>query len=169
MLTIECVQGDIIQMAKDHEIDVVVHGCNCFHIMGGGIAKQINDYTQGKALEADKKTPHGDINKLGTYSMVEWKGIKFYNLYSQHIPAHGYNYLEVCVHWKSVRDGLIAIVNDQCRSGIKPTTIAIPYIGCGLANGKEEDLKKVLNFLEQFFKPLSTCNDKILVVEYKKD
>ena len=33
--------GDLIDLAADGEFDVIVHGCNCECIMGGGIAKQI--------------------------------------------------------------------------------------------------------------------------------
>jgi O-acetyl-ADP-ribose deacetylase (regulator of RNase III) len=34
-------EGDLIKKAKEGEFDLIVHGCNCFCTMGGGIAKGI--------------------------------------------------------------------------------------------------------------------------------
>jgi O-acetyl-ADP-ribose deacetylase (regulator of RNase III) len=33
--------GDLIRLAILGNFDVIVHGCNCFKTMGGGIAAQI--------------------------------------------------------------------------------------------------------------------------------
>ena len=33
--------GDLIKMAESGQFDVIVHGCNCFCTMGGGIAAAI--------------------------------------------------------------------------------------------------------------------------------
>ena len=35
--------GNLITKAIKGDFDVIVHGCNCFHNMGGGIAKQVRD------------------------------------------------------------------------------------------------------------------------------
>ena len=40
-MTLETVKGNLITMAKKGELDIIVHGCNCFHTMGGGIAAEI--------------------------------------------------------------------------------------------------------------------------------
>ncbi|RYD20572.1 MAG: hypothetical protein EOP88_14530 [Verrucomicrobiaceae bacterium] len=35
------VAGDLIQLAKNGEFDLIVHGCNCMCTMGAGVAKGI--------------------------------------------------------------------------------------------------------------------------------
>lgn len=138
MITIDCIKGDIIEMLKNHECNAVIHGCNCFNVMGAGIAKQLKDLTDGDIYRADADTSHGDINKLGTYSVGHYKNIPIYNLYSQYTTA-GQNC--VAVHWPSVYEGLLSII-ESVQSG---TVIAMPYIGCGLAGGSVNDLMDVLD------------------------
>ena len=62
------IKGDLIKLAEEGKFDVIIHGCNCFHAMGGGIAKQLADkYPQVE--EVDRQTTFGDRNKLGSYSL----------------------------------------------------------------------------------------------------
>lgn len=63
---IEYIKGDLLKS----DCDFIIHGCNCFHTMGSGIAAQIKK-KYPEAYESDLKTPYGDVNKLGTYSFVE--------------------------------------------------------------------------------------------------
>ena len=49
------VTGDLVKLAKNGEFDVIVHGCNCECIMGGGIAKQIRQAFP-TAYDADRGT-----------------------------------------------------------------------------------------------------------------
>lgn len=60
------VKGDLLAMGKNNELDIIVHGCNCFCAMGGGIAYQIQDQFPDARL-ADDETVRGDPGKLGTY------------------------------------------------------------------------------------------------------
>ena len=64
------IKGDLIQLALNGEFDVIVHGCNCFHAMGAGIARAIAAEFPD-ALEADKQTDLGSRSKLGTISSVQ--------------------------------------------------------------------------------------------------
>lgn len=61
------VKGDLIQLIKKGHFDVVVHGCNCFHTMGAGVAEQLREAFPW-IYDIDRKTAYGDVNKLGTYS-----------------------------------------------------------------------------------------------------
>ena len=65
----EIIQADLIQMAKNQQFDVLVHGCNIYCTFGKGLAKAIKEHFP-TAYEADKKTAYGDVNKVGTYSKV---------------------------------------------------------------------------------------------------
>ena len=53
------IKGDLIKFALEGNFDIIVHGCNCFHNMGGGIAKQIKQVFPAAYLE-DKKSRFGD-------------------------------------------------------------------------------------------------------------
>lgn len=86
------ISGDLLKMIDDSRFELVAHGCNCFHTMGAGFAKKLNNkYPQ--ALIADKKTAYGAIEKLGSYSSTDWiygdsvlveaKPFKILNCYTQ--------------------------------------------------------------------------------------
>ena len=49
--------------------EVIVHGCNCFCTMGGGIARVIQEEFP-EAYAADLVTIKGDRNKLGDFSVA---------------------------------------------------------------------------------------------------
>lgn len=40
-MTITYVKGDILDVAKEHQVDIIAHGCNCFHTMGAGVAARL--------------------------------------------------------------------------------------------------------------------------------
>ena len=69
-------EGDLIKKAKKGEFDLIVHGCNCFCTMGGGIAKGIKSEFP-EAFDADQETPKGSKEKLGTcsFAKIEREGI----------------------------------------------------------------------------------------------
>ena len=35
------IKGNLITMAKEGKFDVIVHGCNCYHVMGGARSRCI--------------------------------------------------------------------------------------------------------------------------------
>ena len=81
------IEGNLVHMARAGEFDVVVHGCNCFHTMGAGIAKTIAQVFP-EALAADKQTPYGEISKLGeistTHILRDSHDLVIVNAYTQH-------------------------------------------------------------------------------------
>lgn len=139
------VKGDLIELFDDGQFDAIVHGCNCFHVMGAGIALHLNDYTKGKLLEVDSETDYGNINKLGLFSVLETDKGRIYNLYTQYTTARPG---KVAVHWISVLTGLHDIIKDLGEGDV---SIGIPLIGCGLANGKREHFELVLKQLSEYF------------------
>lgn len=157
-------KGDLIKAFKEGEFDAIVHGCNCIHTMGAGIALQLNNFTNGKLLEVDKKTPYGDINKLGTYSKLDIECGTIYNLYTQYVPV---SKGMVAVHWDSFMSGLIDIIeicdiNNENED--TPTRIGIPLIGCGLAGGKPEDFENIILYIE---KGLHSFDVELTIMELK--
>ena len=61
---------DLLDAFDANEIQIIIHGCNCFRSFGAGIAKSIKE-RYPEAYEADLNTGHGDKNKLGHYSYAK--------------------------------------------------------------------------------------------------
>lgn len=129
--------GDLIQAAKDGEVQIIAHGCNCLCTMGSGIAPLIKNAFPG-VYEADCRTGKGDRSKLGKFSYaVMDSGLAVFNLYSQYdftgrrIGVRDLNY-------DALYDSLCAMKNfikahtDGCMMDRK---IGFPKIGAGLAGG----------------------------------
>jgi O-acetyl-ADP-ribose deacetylase (regulator of RNase III) len=116
------IHDDLIEMALEHQFDVIAHGCNCFCNMGAGIAKQIKQ-TFPDAFFADCKTIKGDKSKLGNISVAYQHGVTIVNAYTQYSYGKGlhadYNAIRSCMkHIKKQFSG---------------KAIGLPLIGAGHA------------------------------------
>lgn len=118
------IYGDLINLALQGKFDVIIHGCNCFHTMGAGIARQIKQIFPD-AYKIDLETPYGDKEKLGKFSYVKCGKITVVNLYSQFDFRGEHN-----VNYDAIRRGFDVIQN--LFSGKR---IGYPKIGAGLAGG----------------------------------
>ena len=132
-------KGDLLALARAGRFDVIVHGCNCFCAMGGGIARAIREEFP-EAYAADLATLRGDRNKLGTFSSaaVTRNGRHFtiVNGYTQY-DFHG---AEVLVDYPAVRR-LFAKIKREF-SGKR---IGYPKIGAGLAGGDWQILAAIID------------------------
>lgn len=141
-MKIEYIKGDIIDVALFYKIKNIAHNCNCFHTMGAGVAKRLNEYTGNRLLTEDKTSPHGDINKMGTYTMIQYRGMKFFNLYGMFayrtlLKSHKPN--NVFVHWKSLQTALLNAIMDVDGDFI------VPIMGCDLAGGDTDDFVTMIS------------------------
>lgn len=123
------IKGDLVKLALDGEFDVIVHGCNCFHTMGAGIAKTIAQKFP-EASEADKETGYGDKSKLGTISTCsvqrENASFSIVNAYTQ-FHWRGRNRK---VDYDAIKN-CFELIADKYSSA----RIGYPLIGAGLAGG----------------------------------
>lgn len=120
-------------------VDVCLHQTNLYHTFGAGIALQIKKKFP-EAYEADLKTPYGDVNKLGTYSIGKITNPtgqikRVVNLYSQ----VGIGGQDRNTSYDAMVRGLetlhAALEDITVNKGI-PYKLGIPWkMGCGLANG----------------------------------
>ena len=123
------ITGDLIQLALNGEFDVIVHGCNCFHQMGAGIAKTIAaDFPE--AFEADKATEYGVETKLGTISSAQiTRGT------AQFVIVNAYTQF----HWSGPKPRAVYPAISRCFERIAEqfpeARIGYPLIGAGLAGG----------------------------------
>ena len=126
---LKTINGDLVALALQGEFDVIVHGCNCFHTMGAGIAKAIAS-TFPEALVADRTTSYGDASKLGTISTAQVERGQYklvvVNAYTQ-------------FHWKGsgrkVDYGALGRCFGEIAKSYSGSRIGYPLIGAGLAGG----------------------------------
>lgn len=127
--------GDLL---KQDDIHVIIHQANCFHTMGGGIAKKIKDLYPN-AYIADCKTKRGDINKLGTYS-VAGKNPAIVNMYSQ----YRYGTEKRHTDYDAMRKALTKIFG-KLKEKNKQVKVGVPHkMGCVLGGGDWDVVYKIL-------------------------
>ena len=135
------VEGDLIKKAMNGEFDIIVHGCNCFHTMGAGIAKQIREIFP-EAYEADINfMPRGSKDMLGHISTVtvNRNNQKFIivNAYTQYDFSGG-----IDVDYEALKTAFFEVAMMARGRNLR---IGYPLIGCGLAGG---DWNRVSNIIE---------------------
>jgi len=139
----DIIVGDLIKLALDKQFDVIVHGANCFHKMGAGIAGQISTQFP-PAYQADLETKKGDPAKLGTLShaALDPHQLIVINAYTQFQPGK----CPVEVLYPSIRCCFKQLVKFG-HPGISsiPVRIGIPQIGCGIAGGDWDIVQRIID------------------------
>lgn len=153
-------KGNLIDMAEDGDFNIIVHGCNCHHTMGSGIAREVRErYPQ--AYEADLETPKSDRSKVGRYSVSHADGFAIVNAYTQYdFMPRGRDHFEY--------EGFQEILNEFAeRAEESASTIKLnfgfPYIGMGLAGG---DSARIIAMLEQFASRIDATGGSVTLVEF---
>jgi O-acetyl-ADP-ribose deacetylase (regulator of RNase III) len=137
----QSIKGDIIELFNDGVFDILIHGCNCFNIMGSGVAKSIKD-RYPEAYNADLKTKKGDKSKLGSITVApiinQDKTQYIVNAYTQ------YNYgRDKCyVDYDAVRSCFYNINMLYSDPSIK---FGYPKIGAGLAGGNWDIISNIID------------------------
>jgi O-acetyl-ADP-ribose deacetylase (regulator of RNase III) len=133
---IKHVVGDLVRDAEQYE--VIMHGCNCFCVMGSGIAPQIKAKFP-EAYAADCATTAGDVNKMGTITHTTSGKPIVVNMYTQYDT-------------KGRRSGQMDFDYDAFRKALKEVKtkfsgkmMAMPKIGAGLAGGDWEIIERILD------------------------
>jgi O-acetyl-ADP-ribose deacetylase (regulator of RNase III) len=135
--------GNLIDMAEQNMFDIIIHGCNCMHTMGSGIAKEVRErYPQ--AYDEDLKTVRDARNKVGTYSVADAFDednnyvFSIINAYTQfNFSPRGVDHFEY--------EGFENILNELFDNDSNvDTRFGFPYVGCGLAGGNEERIVKII-------------------------
>lgn len=147
--------GNLITLAEGGHFDVIVHGCNCFHAMGGGIAAEIaRKYPV--AEEVDRLTEHGSRDKLGNFSYAEvYKEGKspftIVNGYTQHRWSGSKDVFEYEA-FETLLNRLVSFLYNTYEKQGRVIEVGLPKIGCGLARGDEG---RILPMIEKFAKDVS--------------
>ena len=151
------VKGDLIELAKQGEFDVITHGCNCFCNMGAGIAPQM-----AKAFGCDtfdlEESGLGDMKKLGNidFDWVYNYDLWVVNSYTQY--RYGRN------HKDGVKKPLdyeaLILCLRKINKEFEGLKIGLPKIGCGLAGGDWKRVKEIIK--------TELCDCDVTVVIYNK-
>ena len=150
------IKGDLIDLALKGKFDVIAHGCNCFNKQKSGIAKQMSKVFDTDAFELETDY-YGDINKLGQLE-YEDKGndLTVVNCYTQY--KYGKNHKDGDTNPRDY--DAITLCMRKINHLFKGKHIGLPKIGCGLAGGDWNIVKKIIEH------ELKDCD--VTVVIYKK-
>ena len=131
------IEGNLIELAKAGQFDVIVQGCNCFCTMGKGIALTIKQEFP-EAYVADRKTAYADRSQLGTYSKAEAIGraLTVVNAYTQ------YDWRGQGV--KADYDAIEAAFR-RLKTEFTGKRIGYPLIGAGLAKGDWSRISAIID------------------------
>lgn len=131
------VEGDLLQLAKDGQFDIIAHGCNCFRIMGAGIAAKISKQFP-EVYEADSGDRRTPISRLGDYTKVQYytkdSTLTVFNLYTQFLPGRNLDYEALTLSLRKISIDLTT----------HSKSIGLPLIGCGIAGGDWERVKEII-------------------------
>jgi O-acetyl-ADP-ribose deacetylase (regulator of RNase III) len=123
----------------EYPVDGIVHQANCFHTMGGGIARRIKEKFP-EAYHADVSSATRGTNRLGTFSMaVLPSNFHIYNLYGQ------YNFGEMVrqTSYDALCLGLEKIEKHARENGLK--SLGVPKrMGCVLGGGSWNIVRAII-------------------------
>jgi O-acetyl-ADP-ribose deacetylase (regulator of RNase III) len=130
------VKGDLIELAKKGEFDLIIHGCNCFCTMGAGIAKTIKKEFP-EAYKADLETRKGDESKLGEISWAKTKN-------GELIIVNGYTQFNWKGSGRKADYEAIREVFKKVKEQFSGLRIGYPAIGAGLARGNWQIISEII-------------------------
>ena len=129
------VYGNLLTLFENGKFDIIVHGCNCVHSMGAGLAKQIKKKYPA-AYAVDLTTNKNDKNKLGSYSLCQTSSNKYIiNGYTEYRYGNPKN--------PQVDYDAIKQLFEKINCDFQGKVIGIPQIGAGLSGG---DWDKIQNY-----------------------
>ena len=134
-------KGDLLKSGAE----ILVHGCNCFCVMGAGVAQMIK-HRWPRALEADKKfLTSGDHDKMGGYSAsgtATSEDPLIINLYTQ----YGFDRGDRQLDYDALMTGMELLAGDLVKlDPDRALRVAMPMIGAGLAGGDWDIIELMIN------------------------
>jgi O-acetyl-ADP-ribose deacetylase (regulator of RNase III) len=174
------IDGDLIEMFKKGEFDVIAHGCNCYATMGAGIALTVgNEFPEAKQADEDLEIPNG-IKRLGKLSYTEididkkagYDTSLLFNLYTQYNPGRDFRmngFIKSIKAMKKVIKDEFSYINDKGKREFlgNNVRIGLPLIGCGIAGGDWNEVSEVIKTeLSEFDVTIVHFKQKVVGVNY---
>ncbi|MCS1350876.1 hypothetical protein [Mechercharimyces sp. CAU 1602] len=136
---VHIIVGDLLKS----DCTVIGHQCNCFDVMGAGVAKQ-NKHLYPEAFDADRnfKVSFGE-ERLGKISYAQTKKRIIFNLYGQYKFGRKGDHTVIPMF----EAALVNMMKElDGRFQDFDAKIGLPYkIGAGLAGGEWDDLFPIIN------------------------
>jgi len=164
-------KGNLLDLAEAGEFDVVVHGCNCFNTMGGGIARQIRERYR-VAARVDAETRRGDYNKLGNWTESH-AGDYFDNMtfkVSNNRPPEKRFIILNCYTQYNMSTGedvfeytAFQLILEKLLHNYGYKRLGMPYIGMGLAGG---DFARIIPMIENFAIKVTERGGSVTLVQW---
>jgi len=157
------VKGNLLDMFDDGEFDMIVHGCNCICVMGGGIAAQVRARYPGASIVDEEfmvwNRPDEKLGKFSIYDADGGNGTRFIvNAYTQLYPAKSNTDKPFSYDaFASVLEKLIEFAEEEDQQ----FRIGFPRIGSGLAGGNAAIIQ---NMIEEILVPSSHFD--VTIVDY---
>ncbi len=162
------ITGNLLDMAENQKFDAIVHGCNCFHTMGGGIAGQIADRYPQVPRDDSQNTIYGHPAKLGTYRVVSVnkrykESPKFAGVESKRevISIPEFTVINAYTQFQPGPDfmqSIFPVLLGRLNKDFAGKHLGFPLIGCGIGGG---DWEQVMNELLRYLPDV-----KVTVVVY---
>lgn len=166
-MALKVIYGDLIKLAQAGQLDVIVHGCNCFNNMGSGLAPHIRQAFP-KAWEVDQATSKGCPGKLGNYTHAICGDVIVVNAYTQY--GYGPNgktaeQVRLGINRGGRKDhfdytGFREILR-QLRSQWGGLRFGFPLIGAGLAGGNWERIQEIIT--------AELVGEDVTIVKFQKE
>jgi O-acetyl-ADP-ribose deacetylase (regulator of RNase III) len=149
------VKGNLLDMADAGDFDYIIHGCNCFNAMGGGIARQIaSQYPT--AQDADDATKRGAYMKLGNFTFANVGKFTIINAYTQYNTSiQGEDVFEY--------DAFKLVLKKILRE-FGGKNYGLPLIGMGLAGG---DKKIIMPIIGSWAGKVAALGGSVTLVEFQ--
>lgn len=140
------VTGNLPELAKKDNFDVILHGAHCYNYMGHGVAAAISK-TFPAAFKADQATPRGLREKMGTYSYAVCKTdaanpVVVINAYTQFYYGIKHYQSQESFNYKALERVCEAILY---RLGGKGLRFGFPLIGGDRGNADPHQALKIVN------------------------
>lgn len=143
------ITGNLLDLAESGEFEIIAHGCNCFHTMNSGIAKDIHK-RYPEVYQADVEgSKYGDESKLGTLTKCNTKNFGFLviNCYTQFRYGSNGAYERYC-DYGAIRS-CMSKIREYVQNTYSPVLwteirIGLPLIGCGRAGGQWHIVEKIV-------------------------
>lgn len=163
VLKVNLIKGDLIKLSKEGRFDYIVHGCNCYHTMGAGIAKAIKEsFPEAFRADVENHELSEAEHQAGYWSMAPInRKLTVVNFYTQVKLGANFdiNYLKKCCN-----SFYAHLVYDWNRRDDEDCILEIgfPWIGCGIGGGDKMEVLKVLADLNNGYGDDKICNVTIV-------
>jgi O-acetyl-ADP-ribose deacetylase (regulator of RNase III) len=138
----EIIKGNLITLALEGEAKIIVHGCNCFHAMGSGIAGALAKKFPEIPAADRGYAEWGDPSILATYSKARVTMLQMFNPDTRQDFIHTLEKPFTCINlytqYRTGADFLPSLFSKGLRRlnrDFKGQTLWFPMIGCGIGGG----------------------------------